>query len=131
MEIHKNQREAEIRKKYLSLASHLVHPGDEAERDVEDHRVLLDVVRPEVQPKGGGGAGAGGGGDGGSSDEDGGSDGGGVRGDFIFDKLSFTRVRASHELGGFRRALVTHYFYRQTKTNTGKLSGPVPSGFSW
>ena len=31
-----------------------------------------------------------------------------------------TRVRASPELGGFGEFLLTHSFYRQTKTNTVK-----------
>ena len=39
-----------------------------------------------------------------------------------------TRVRASHELGGFWRVLVTHYFYRESKTNTGKVSRPEMGG---
>ena len=45
--------------------------------------------------------------------------------------LSATRVRASHELGGFWRVLVTHYFYGESKTNTGRVSRPMSNGFSW
>ena len=42
-----------------------------------------------------------------------------------------TRIRASHELGGFWFFLVTQFFYGQTKTNTGTVSRPMSSGFSW
>ena len=42
-----------------------------------------------------------------------------------------TRVRASHELGVFWMVLVMHSFYGQTKTNTGRVSRLMSSGFSW
>ena len=46
-------------------------------------------------------------------------------------KLEITRVRASHELGGFWRLSVTHFFYGQIKANTGRVSRPMSIGFSW
>ena len=45
--------------------------------------------------------------------------------------LLVTRVRASHELGGFWTLLVMHYFYGESKTNTGRVSTPMSSGLSW
>ena len=43
--------------------------------------------------------------------------------------MLLTHVRVSHELGGFCRVFVTHYFYGKPKTNTGKVSRPMSSGF--
>ena len=50
---------------------------------------------------------------------------------FWFVHILHTCFRTSHELGGFKRIFVRHYFYGESKMNTGKVSRLVSSGFSW